>query len=173
METFSLQTSSSLKINAGYLSLNRVPREEARKSKKFSNKSSSRANYANGRIRIQRVGYCFDQTTPETRRIENRTVASESSILILDAGHLSLNRVDIRVETRERSERQKKKRRKSSRRKKGKPKKLGVENAVSERRRKRSSAAVAQFYRIRLFMRNIHRLKGARTLKGVFTLPWR
>ena len=128
----------------------------------------------------------------QRRKLEESKIGrSESSILILDAGHLSLSRVPIssrnsetkregeeeakKKKDREKERKEKKRKEGEGRaaRKKGEPKKLRVGNAVSERQRKRSSAAVAQFYRIRLFMRNIHRLKGARTLKGVFTLPRR
>lgn len=117
---------------------------------------------------MHRVRYCFDQTTPETSRIQNRTSSRRFGYSMQT---VSLNR-RYRLEAWKR-------RRKNGERNRMKKKgnrsenteEIEIENAVSERHWKRCTG-VPQFYRIRLFMRNIHWLGGARTLKGVFTLPW-
>lgn len=103
------------------------------------------------------------------RNFENPKSNIESSIRILDASRLAESSISTRsLETTEKKRRKEQKKKRNS---SENTEEIEIENAVSERHWKRCTG-VPQFYRIRLFMRNIHWLGGARTLKGVFTLPW-
>lgn len=115
---------------------------------------------------MHRVRYCFDQTTPETSRIQNRTSSRRFGYSMQAVSLNRRYRLEAWKRRRKNGERNRKKRNSS-----GNTEEIEIENAASERHWKRCTD-VPQFYRIRLFMRNIHWLGGARTLKGVFTLPW-